>query len=117
VSGFGTTWARPLLLMGMINLVIAWLSKAILSQPCGDQIDILWSILGLTENRPNLAAWCNNQPSLLFLFVEMFNPLSSITGLLNSDKAVHAILDVVQKLLYATLAYDIIKTFRRFSKE
>jgi len=117
VSGFGTTWARPLLLMGMFNLVIAWVSKAISIQPCGDVIDILWSVLGPTESRPNLAVWCSTQPSLLFLFIEMFNPLSSIPSLLNSDKAVHAFLDVVQKFLYATLAYDIIKTFRRFSKE
>ena len=89
-SNHGTSWLKPLGCLLFMNMMIA------LNYNCLDCCD----------------------PPVWQIFWDLFNPLSNLADnekIMNADETNLSFLNAAQKLLYAGLAYEIIRVFRRFT--
>ena len=97
VSGYSTSWLRPILWMTGFNLFFTFFTLAVLCV-CHDVI---------------------NQPMFATLFIEFYNPLTSPAQVLGLEKAASpspmlSLINIFQKVFFTAFLYETIKAFRRF---
>ena len=99
-SNHGTSWSRPVSILVSINIFIS--------------LFIVYSLA------------CADWQKWLFIFAELFNPLSNLDNSIEKivivgnkynvfSPWVFATINAFQKLFYAGLAYETIRVFRRFT--
>lgn len=93
-SNHGVSWARPIVILVGVNAVLTFVMYSQFSS-------------------------CTGYRGSTYIFVELFNPLSSLgqsSGVTEAERSSGvSFLNIVQKLIYGGAVYQVVRVFRRFS--
>lgn len=119
LSSYGTSWARPFVILILLNVVIGALAFWIVQTGCdvsSSRLEAFFRRLiswGLVESHPTS---CDMPPQWPYVFAELFNPVSSLSSITGSKSGAISALNLIQKAFFAAIIYDMVKTFRRFGR-